>query len=47
MNIVIFCILPQEWITIKDSIDRNGDSIVSDSELEHAINILQRAKNNK
>ncbi len=42
-----FCILPQEWITIKDSIDRNGDGVVSDSELEHAINILQRAKNNK
>ena len=39
-----FCILPQEWITIKDSIDRNGDGRVSDAELEHAISILRRAK---
>ena len=40
-----FCILPQEWITIKDNLDRNGDGRVSDTELEHAINILKRAKN--
>ena len=40
-----FCILPEEWITIKDSLDRNGDGRVSDAELEHAISILRRAKN--
>lgn len=39
-----FCILPEEWITIKDSLDRNGDDRVSNAELEHAISILRRAK---
>ena len=39
-----FCILPEEWIIIKDSLDRNGDGRVSDAELDHAINILRRAK---
>ena len=39
-----FCILPQEWITIKDSLDRNGDGQVSNAELDHAISILKRAK---
>ena len=40
-----FCILPEEWITIKDTLDKNGDGRVSDAELEHAISILRRAKN--
>lgn len=39
-----FCILPEEWIIIKSSLDRNGDGQVSNAELEHAISILTRAK---
>lgn len=39
-----FCILPEEWITIKDNLDRNGDGRVSDAELEYAISILRRSK---
>lgn len=39
-----FCILPEKYKKIKNSIDLNDDGVVSEEELEKAYNILKKAK---
>tara|TARA_B100001758_G_C18416610_1_gene620461 strand:+ start:5587 stop:6051 length:465 start_codon:yes stop_codon:yes gene_type:complete len=40
-----FCVIPQYWSSkMKQVIDTDGDGKLSDEEIEHAIHILQRAK---
>ena len=42
-----FCLLPNRWQHIYDSIDTNNDGIVSDKELEEAISTLNKIKDKK
>ena len=43
-----FCIIPQYWSDkMKQAIDTDGDGKLSDQEIEHAIQILQRAKQDR
>jgi len=43
-----FCIIPQYWSDkMKQVIDTDGDGKLSDQEIEHAIQILQRAKQDR
>jgi hypothetical protein len=39
-----FCILPEQYKSITEIIDKNNDGIISDEELENAKNILSRHK---
>jgi|TARA_R110001599_G_scaffold33757_2_gene108665 hypothetical protein len=40
-----FCLIPQHWSDkMKQAIDADGDGKLSDQEIEHAIHILQQAK---
>lgn len=38
------CLIPRRFRSIVDKIDTNNDNIISEEELEQAINILQKAK---
>ena len=43
-----FCVIPQYWSDkMKQAIDTDGDGKLSDQEIEHAIEILQRAKQDR
>ena len=43
-----FCIIPTYWSDkMKQAIDRDGDGKLSDEEIEHAIHILQKAKQDR
>tara|TARA_X000001036_G_C20681438_1_gene806032 strand:- start:127 stop:609 length:483 start_codon:yes stop_codon:yes gene_type:complete len=43
-----FCIIPQYWSDkMKKAIDTDGDGKLSDEEIEHAIHILERAKQDR
>ena len=39
-----FCILPEKFKKIQDSIDTNNDKIISELEIKDAMNILEKAK---
>lgn len=38
------CILPQQWIAMKDAVDANGDGVISVDEINRAVKILEQAK---
>lgn len=40
-----FCVLPKQLNKIKQSLDTNNDNVISDEEIENALNILNKAKN--
>lgn len=40
-----FCVLPYEWTKLRELVDTNGDKQVSEEELNQAIKILEKAKN--
>ncbi len=43
-----FCVIPKYWSKkMKQAIDTDGDGKLSDKEIEHAIQILQRAKQDR
>ena len=42
-----FCLLPNRWKQLHDSLDINNDGIISDKELEEAINTLNKIKEQK
>ena len=43
-----FCVIPKYWSErMKQAIDTDGDGKLSDEEIEHAIHILQRAKQDR
>ena len=42
-----FCLLPDRWKHLHDSLDTNNDGIISDKELEEAINTLNKIKEKK
>ena len=43
-----FCVIPKYWSEkMKQVIDTDGDGKLSDEEIEHAIHILQRAKQDR
>ena len=42
-----FCLLPNRWKHLYDSLDMNNDGIISDHELEEAINTLNKIKEKK
>ena len=43
-----FCVIPKYWSEkMKQAIDTDGDGKLSDKEIEHAIDILQRAKQDR
>ena len=42
-----FCLLPNRWKHLHDSLDINNDGIISDKELEEAINTLNKIKEQK
>ena len=43
-----FCIIPAYWSDkMKQAIDSDGDGKLSDEEIEHAIHILQKAKQDR
>ena len=43
-----FCIIPTYWSDkMKQAIDSDGDGKLSDEEIEHAIHILQKAKQDR
>lgn len=39
-----FCILPDKWKTLYSIVDKDGDGIVSEDEINKAIHILEKAK---
>jgi hypothetical protein len=39
-----FCILPEKFKKIQDSIDTNNDKIISELEIKSAMDILEKAK---
>ena len=39
-----FCILPEKFKKLQDSIDSNNDKIISELEIKDAMNILEKAK---
>ena len=42
-----YCIVPKKYRILTKIIDKDGDGIVSDSEINNAIAILEKAKQNK
>ncbi len=42
-----FCVLPKKFKDMKQLIDTNNDGVVSDKELQDAMKILAKAKNDK
>jgi hypothetical protein len=42
-----FCILPDDLKKLHTIIDINNDNIISDEELKHALDILEKSKNQK
>jgi len=42
-----FCILPERWIDIKNKIDIDNDGFISDEEIEQAIKVLNKTKQQK
>jgi hypothetical protein len=43
-----FCVIPKYWSErMKQAIDTDGDGKLSDEEIQHAIHILQRAKQDR
>ena len=42
-----FCILPEHWIDIKNKIDIDNDGFISDQEIEQAIKVLNKTKQQK
>lgn len=42
-----FCILPERWIDIKNKIDIDNDGFISDKEIEQAIKVLNKTKQQK
>jgi hypothetical protein len=39
-----FCILPEKFKKLQDSIDTNNDKIISELEIKSAMDILEKAK---
>ena len=39
-----FCIIPEKYKKINKVLDKNQDGIIQESEIDHAINILNKAK---
>ena len=39
-----FCILPEKFKKLQDSIDANNDKIISELEIKDAVDILEKAK---
>jgi len=39
-----FCILPEKFKKLQDSIDANNDKIISELEIKNAVDILEKAK---
>ena len=39
-----FCILPEKFKKLQDSIDTNNDKIISELEIKNAVDILEKAK---
>jgi hypothetical protein len=39
-----FCILPEKFKKLQDSIDANNDKIISELEINNAVDILEKAK---
>jgi hypothetical protein len=42
-----YCIVPKKYRILSKIVDTNSDGIVSDSEINNAIAILEKAKQNK
>lgn len=42
-----FCIMPEKLRKIALEVDRNNDQIISDKELEYALDVLRKAKKQK
>ena len=42
-----FCILPEKFKKLQDSIDTNNDKIISELEIKSAMDILEKAKNQR
>lgn len=42
-----YCILPEKYKTLYSKLDTNKDGVVSDKEINDAINILEKAKKQK
>ena len=42
-----YCIVPKKYRILTKIIDKDGDGVVSDSEINNAITILEKAKQNK
>jgi len=42
-----YCIVPKKYRILTKIIDKDGDGVVSDSEINNAIAILEKAKQNK
>ena len=43
-----FCIIPKHWSSkMKNAIDKDGDGEISNEEIQNAINILNRAKEDR
>ena len=42
-----FCLLPNRWKHLQDTLDTDNDGIISDKELEDAINTLNKIKEKK
>ena len=40
------CILPKKWKNLNSALDLNNDGKISDDEIEKAIDILNRVRNN-
>jgi hypothetical protein len=39
-----FCIIPEKFKKLQDSIDANNDKIISELEIKNAVDILEKAK---
>ncbi len=42
-----FCLLPNRWKHLQDTLDLNNDGVISEKELEQAINTLSKIKEKK
>jgi hypothetical protein len=42
-----FCVVPQKWRVLEKTMDTNNDGEISDKELQDAILLIERAKNQK